>query len=295
MSEKSLLFQYPFVPKSMVVNGHRMSYIDEGAGDRVVVMLHGNPTWSYLYRNLITRLKPGYRVIAPDHIGCGLSDKPEDYDYTLANHIDNVETLLKGLGIEKCVLVVHDWGGAIGMGWAGRHPDAVEGLVVLNTGAFRSKRIPLRIAACRIPRLGEWIVRALNGFAGAAVYMAVAHKMSKSIKAGFLHPYNNWQNRVAVHRFVMDIPLNNKHQSWDTLVQVENNLNKLQNKPMLICWGGKDFCFDRVFYQEWRQRFPDADAHYFSDGGHYILEDVFEEVAQLTEKFLQSSGAGELE
>ena len=287
MSEESLLFQYPFVPKSMVVNGHRMSYVDEGAGERVVVMLHGNPTWSYMYRNLITRLKERYRVIAPDHIGCGLSEKPEEFKYTLASHIDNVEALLKGLGVNKCVLVVHDWGGAIGMGWAGRHPDAVEGLVVYNTAAFRSKRIPKRIALCRIPILGEWIVRGLNGFAGPAVHMAVRQKMSPSIKAGFLHPYNNWRNRLAVHRFVMDIPLNKKHPSFDTLLRVENNLNKLQHKPMLICWGGRDFCFDRVFYEQWREFFPEAEAHYFPEVGHYLLEDGFEEIAGLTERFLQ--------
>jgi len=264
-----------------------MSYVDEGEGP-TVVMVHGNPSWSYLYRNLITTLHKKYRCIVPDHIGCGLSDKPLDYPYRLQNHIDNLEQLLDHLQVERCVLVVHDWGGAIGMGWAGRHPERIDGLVVLNTAAFFLPRIPFRISLCRWPFVGALLVRGLNAFARPAVSMAVTKKMDGRVAAGFLAPYNSWANRVAVHRFVQDIPMRENHPSWQTLAGVEASLKELVDKPMLICWGGRDFCFNRQFYDQWRQRFPAARACYFSDAGHYVLEDAFPEIAKEIDPFLRS-------
>ncbi len=284
----STLAQYPFTPKTITVRGgHRMAYLDEGSGP-AVVMVHGNPSWSYLYRNLVTELKGSHRCIALDHIGCGLSDKPQDYPYQLQNHIDNLSDLLDHLQIDKCVLVVHDWGGAIGMGWAGLHPERIAGLVVLNTAAFPSTQIPFRIAVCRWPLLGELMVRGLNGFAWPATFMAVPTKMLPEVAAGFVYPYNCWRNRVAVHRFVQDIPMQENHPSWQTLSKVESSLDRLQNKPMLICWGGKDFCFNDHFYEQWLRRFPAASNHYFPEAGHYVLEDALDEIMVQLNPFLAS-------
>jgi len=151
------LAEYPFQPCRLEIEGHSLAYLDEGQGP-AVVMVHGNPSWSYLYRNLVSGLRDRYRCIVPDHLGCGFSDKPTDYPYRLKNHVDNLERLLEALGVERCILVVHDWGGAIGMGWAGRHPERVAGVVVLNTAAFRSPRLPLRIAICRWPVLGSLLI-----------------------------------------------------------------------------------------------------------------------------------------
>ena len=282
-----VLAQYPFRPKSVTVDGHRMSYLDEGTGP-AVVMVHGNPSWSYLYRNLVTQLKSTHRCIVPDHLGCGLSDKPQDYPYRLQNHIDNLENLLDQLQVDRCVLIVHDWGGAIGMGWAGLHPDRVAGLVVLNTAAFHSSHIPFRIAVCRWPVLGPLLVRGLNGFARPSTFMAVHNKMLPEVAAGFLYPYNSWKNRVAIHRFVQDIPLQENHPSFQTLANVEASLDRLQDKPMLLCWGGEDFCFNDHFYGQWQHRFPAADSHYFPDAGHYVLEDAFDEIMELLIPFLAS-------
>ena len=283
----SVLAQYPFQSKSVTVDGYRMSFLDEGGG-AAVVMVHGNPSWSYLYRNLVTELKATHRCIVPDHLGCGLSDKPQEYPYRLQNHIDNLETLLDHLQIRRCVLVVHDWGGAIGMGWAGRHPDRVAGLVVLNTAAFLSRRIPFRIAVCRWPVLGPLLVRGLNGFAWPATFMAVQKKMEPDVASGFLFPYDCWRNRVAVLRFVQDIPLQENHPSFRTLAAVEDSLDRLRDKPLLLCWGGKDFCFNDHFYDQWRLCFPAAECHYFPDGGHYVLEDAFAEVMAVLIPFLAS-------
>ena len=288
MASSPVLAQYPFTPVRVTVGGgHRISCVDEGQG-LPVVMLHGNPSWSYLYRRLILGLRENYRCVAPDHLGCGLSDKPQEYSYRLADHIANLEQVLDQRGIGRCVLVVHDWGGAIGMGWAVRNPDRVAGLVVMNTAAFRSNRIPLRIAVCRWPLLGAVLVRGLNLFARGAIQMAVVKSMEPGVAAGFLAPYDSWASRVAVHRFVQDIPLHPGHPSWPTLLQIEDGLERLAGKPMLLCWGGRDFCFGDGFYQEWRRRFPEAERHYFPEAGHYLLEDAFPEIEGRVREFLRS-------
>ncbi len=147
-----------------------MHYVDEGSGP-AIIMLHGNPTWSFYYRELIKGLRNQYRVIAPDHIGCGLSDKPQDYTYTLATHIDNLARLIDHLRLENVTLAGHDWGGAIGFGWATRNPDQVTRFVVFNTAAFFG-RMPFRIRVCRWPILGDVLVRRLNLFARSALWMA---------------------------------------------------------------------------------------------------------------------------
>ncbi len=280
------LAEYPYVPKTVRIGVHTMACLDEGEG-MPLVMVHGNPSWSYLYRNVVSALRDTYRCIVPDHLGCGLSDKPADYPYRLQDHIDNLAHLLERLQVGRCLLMVHDWGGPIGLGWAGRRPEQVAGLVILNTAAFPASRIPLRIAVCRWPVLGTLLVRGLNGFARSATFMAVAGKMSRQRAAGFLAPYDSWANRVAIHRFVQDIPMHAGHPSWATLKRVEAGLSRLQKIPTLICWGGRDFCFDNRFFQEWRQRFPAAESHLFPHAGHYLLEDALADILPLLSSFLQ--------
>jgi len=277
-------YPYPFTPKTMNIGGHRFSYVDEGAG-MPVVMVHGNPTWSFYYRNLIGSLKKKYRPIALDHLGCGLSDKPQDYAYILENHINNFTTFIEKLNLQDISLVMHDWGGAIGMGFAGRYPDKIRSLTILNTAAFTSTKIPWRISLCRIPVLGELLLRGANAFSRAALHMAVVKPLSPEIARGYLAPYNSWRNRVAVHAFVQDIPLRKNHVSWPTLLGVEQNLASLRDIPMQIIWGGRDFCFNDYFYEEWRRRFPEARHHYFPEAGHYVLEDAFDQITPLFTEF----------
>ncbi len=279
---------YPFVAQKISIQGHNLSFLDQGQG-RVIVMLHGNPTWSFFYRNLAILLQDTYRVIVPDHMGCGFSDKPQDYSYTLKTHIDNLETLLADLDIEKFSLVVHDWGGAIGMGLAVRNPERVESVVVMNTAAFPSQRIPLRIRMCRVPLLGDLIVRGFNGFARGALTMAVVNKMTPAVARGYLEPYDSWAHRIALLRFVQDIPLTPKDASWKSLTEIDHGLKLLQDIPMLVLWGGRDFCFTRHFYNEWLQRFPGAESHFFPDAGHYVLEDAFNAMAPRLTTFFQKN------
>lgn len=277
---------YTFKPRYLSLNGNKLHFIDEGEGP-VIVMVHGNPTWSFFYRRAINLLKKNYRVIAVDHMGCGLSDKPQVYSYTLSQHIENLETLLEYRDVKKYSLMVHDWGGAIGFGCAANNPLAIEKIVVMNTAAFRSTRIPFRIQLCRVPFLGTIIVKLCNGFAWPALFMAVEKKMPKEVQKAYLYPYNSWRNRVAVHRFVKDIPMTPDHESYDTLNGIEEQLENIRdmNIPLLLLWGGRDFCFDTSFYDEWKRRFPEAESHYFSDGGHYILEDKWQEIVPFLENF----------
>lgn len=271
--------EYPYDGNTLdLSSGVAMHYLDEGTGP-VVLMLHGNPTWSFYYRNVVnTLVKRGFRCIVPDHIGCGLSDKPQGYSYTLDQRINDVAELIDHLGIEKFDLVVHDWGGAIGCGLAGRRPEAVEKIVLLNTAAYLSKRIPWRIASIKVPVIGEFVIRALNGFAGPAAIMSVKTPLADKVKRGMLWPYRSWANRVAVWNFVKDIPLRKGHRTYNTLAEVEANLSKLADKKIQLVWGGKDFCFNMHFYERWKTIFPNAEQCLYPQHGHYILEDGGAEV-----------------
>lgn len=265
-----------------------MSYVDVGPrGSEAVVMLHGNPTWSFFYRDLIRAISPYLRCIVPDHIGMGLSEKPADYDYRLATRIADVEALITSLGITRVHLVVHDWGGAIGMGFATRRPEMVGKIALLNTAAFVSNRIPARISLCRLPVLGEWLVRGLNGFAWPATRMAMhARRLTPDEKRGYLLPYGSWADRIAVHRFVADIPLEPGHPSRALLSEIESKLSLLAARPKMMLWGGRDFCFNDSFFSRWREIFPEAATEYLADAGHYVLDDGGEIAREKVSRFI---------
>lgn len=264
--------EYPFDQNEASVGDCHLNYVDEGQG-RAVVMLHGNPTWSFYYRNVIKSLRGNFRCLALDHMGCGLSDKPQDYPYNLKQHIENAVRWIEGLDLEFFDLIVHDWGGAIGMGVAMALPEKVRKIVILNTAAFYLPRIPKRIALCRIPLLGDLIVRGFNGFAGSAVSMAVKKPLTSIEKDGYLLPYNNWKNRVATLRFVQDIPTDASDETFKLLSEIEAFLPQLINKPILLGWGIKDFCFNDLFLEKWKNIFPNAKVLSYPNSGHYILDD----------------------
>jgi len=281
---------YPWQPKRLAVDGGELSYIDEGPRDGpVMVCVHGNPTWSFYWRALIENYSDRYRVIVPDHIGCGLSDKPQDWPYQLAGHVANLGALIDHLGVSDIPLVVHDWGGAIGVGLATQRPEQFSRLVITNTAAYLSQDIPLSIASCRIPGFGTVAVRGLNGFARAATVRAVVKPLAADAKAGLLFPYDSWHNRIATLRFVEDIPLSPTHPSYATLESIDAGLEGLKDKPMLICWGDDDFCFTPKFRAEWERRFPDARVHAWADVGHYVMEDAPERLIAAMDDWLQAA------
>ena len=284
---------YPFKPDEfMTPKGASMSYLDEGPrSDEAVLMLHGNPTWSFYYRELVLSLAPTHRCVVPDHIGMGLSEKPQNYDYTLERRIADIEALVMSLGLKRVHLVVHDWGGAIGFGFAARHARLIGRILILNTAAFRVELIPARIQVCKLPIVGPIAVRAFNGFAWPATWMAMSRRsLTTDEKRAFLFPYDSWANRVAVSAFVRDIPMHSRHPSWATLKDVENGLEQFRERPVLILWGGKDFCFNDAFLAQWRRFLPAAKVHRFEDAGHYVLADAREEVVPRAVKFLSGQG-----
>ncbi len=288
--------EYPFASHWLDVgesgNPLWLHYLDEGPRDgQVVLMLHGNPTWSFYWRKLIVALRSRYRCIVPDHLGCGLSDRPQHWPYRMANHVDNVQRLLKHLDVKRFSLAVHDWGGAIGMGVATERPTELDALIITNTAAFRSKVIPLSIASCRIPFFGRAAVLGFNAFAKVATIRAVEKKLSPQARAGLLAPYSNAHDRLATLRFVEDIPLSAKHPSWNRLVQVEEKLPLLAKTPMLLLWGDADFCFTPEFRATWQRHFPHAQVHAWNDVGHYVMEDAAERVLPLVERFLSEPRA----
>ncbi|MDJ0841797.1 MAG: alpha/beta fold hydrolase [Acidobacteriota bacterium] len=283
---------YPFEGKTYDHKGLKLHYLDEGSGE-TVVMLHGNPTWSFYYRNLVLALRDNYRCIVPDHIGCGLSDKPGDdaYDYTLKSRVDDVEALLDHLDLRADItLVLHDWGGMIGMAFASRYPERIRRLVILNTAAFtlpETKRFPAALWLVRNTPIGSFLVRGFNAFSGVASYVCCKRKpMSRALRKAYRAPYNSWANRIATLRFVQDIPLKPGDKAWDIVADVEAGLSRFSDKPMLICWGEKDFVFSNHFRDEWMRHFPDAQLHSRPDCGHYILEDADDEVIPLIKTFL---------
>jgi cis-3-alkyl-4-acyloxetan-2-one decarboxylase len=283
---------YPFQGKFFNRNGIRLHYLDEGRG-HPVVMLHGNPTWSFYFRNLVLALQGSCRCIVPDHIGCGLSDKPalKAYDYSLRSRIDDLEALLDHLEIKECSLVVHDWGGMIGMAWAVRHCERVRKLVIMNSAAFplpAGKRLPFAIWLGRNTWIGTWLIRRLNLFCKAAARLCVKRApLSREVRAEYLRPYDSWRNRIAVSRFVQTVPLCVRDEGFDIVLEVERGLEDLRSKPMLVAWGMSDFVFDRRFLDEWQRHFPAAEILRIDDAGHYVLEDAGQEIIPRVDAFLR--------
>ncbi|GGV41299.1 alpha/beta hydrolase [Actinomadura cremea] len=281
---------YPFESHWFGRNGLRLHYVDEGAGPPVL-FLHGNPSWSYMWRYPILALRDRFRCIAPDHIGMGLSDKPDadGYACTLASRVDDLDALTEHL-IGACgvpergwTLALHDWGGPIGMAWAARHPERVARLVVLNTAAFPNPhgqrvRRPLRLPfwILRETRLGERLFLRHNAFARLATLppLGVRRPMPRAVRAAFLAPTADPANRVAVRRFVQDVPLRLGDPAWPLLHDAAESLERFAHLPVLIGWGLRDVVLDRAMLDEWLRRFPGARACVYPDAGHYVLEDT---------------------
>lgn len=282
---------YPFESHWLDVGGLRYHYLDEGSGEPVVA-IHGNPTWSFYYRDLVRELRDGFRVVVPDHIGCGLSDKPGDdaYEYTLARRIDDLSVLLDHLGLDGVNLVVHDWGGMIGLAWAVRNPERVRRLVILNTAAFhlpQDKTFPWQLWLVRNTPVGAFLVRGLNLFSRGAVHLACTRKaLSKEVRDAYCAPYDSWGDRIATLRFVQDIPLKTGDPGYDIVSDTHARLDLFADRPVLVCWGEKDFVFDHHFLAEWERLYPHAEVHRFADCGHYVLEDASEEILPLIRRFL---------
>lgn len=299
---------YPFVSRWFAHSrrgGLRQHYLDEGAGEPVL-FVHGNPSWSYLWRRPVAALREEFRCIAPDHLGMGLSDKPgpDRYPYDLAARVDDLDALTehliaaRGAPERGWTLVLHDWGGPIGMAWARRHPERVARLVVLNTAAFphpRGERVRpllrLPLWVLRDTRLGDRLFLRHNLFARGATWrpLGVRRRMPAAVRSAFLAPYDRPEHRVAIQRFVHDIPLRPRDRSWPELQATGAELARFAGLPVLLAWGLGDPVFDRAVLEEWRRRFPDVVPRLYRGAGHYLLEDAHDDLVPAIRAFLRTS------
>lgn len=280
-----------YTPRFFTRDGLSMHYLDEGQGDPVV-MVHGNPSWCWLFRDLVAELKPRYRCLVPDHIGMGLSDKPDDsrYRYTLDSRVADFTAFMdKMVPSGPVTLVMHDWGGAIACAWAVRNPERVRRMVVFNTAAFpmlAGKRLPATLRLVRNSWLGAVLVERFNAFAAGAAHTGTVRSLGREARAAYVAPYDTPVARRATLRFVQDIPLSEADPAYATIAATGKGLLALADKPMLILWGLRDFVFDRDYFDEWCTRFPRAEAIGFADAGHYVIEDARDTIVPKVSEFL---------
>ncbi len=243
-------------------------------------MVHGNPTWSYYWRHLVLALMHDHRCIVPDHVGMGLSDKPRNtaYTFSLAQRIDDLDALMSHLGNpSRITLVVHDWGGAIGLGWACRHPGRIARIIVTNTAAFpmpAGKKLPWLLHLGRNSRLGAWLISRHNAFARGAIVVALKkRKLTRAEAAAYIEPYAQPGDSLATLRFVQDIPLLPSDRGFDILQATAHGLPRFGGLPILLGWGLRDFVFDHHFLETFKRIWPKAEVHTYPDAGHYVIED----------------------
>ncbi|MDL5154456.1 alpha/beta fold hydrolase [Actinomycetospora termitidis] len=284
---------FTFDQRTVEIGGHTMAYVDVGSG-QPVLHVHGNPTWSFYFRSLLEALPDaGFRAIAPDHIGMGRSDKPgrDEYPHTLARRVADLTAFVESLHLDEPLhLVVHDWGGPIGLSWAVEHLDQVDKVVVLNSAAFplpADKRIPWTLQAARLPVVGDVMVRRFNAFSlGALVLGSGGWMVHAEARRGLLAPYDSPEHRVAVHAFVQDIPTGPQDPAHPVLVRLAERLPLLDAHPVQIHWGMKDPVFDATILRHLEHHLPHADVREYDDAGHYVLEDAADRIVPRVRSFL---------
>lgn len=276
---------YPFSHHWLTLPPGTMHYVDEGEGGPVV-MLHGNPTWSFVYRNLIRSLSPAYRCIAPDLFGFGLSDKPPCWSYRPNDHAQNITHLIKHLNLDNICLVVHDWGGPIGLSYAIRNPDTIRAMIVLNTWMWPVSGFsrPALFSHFMANTAGRILAERLNFVARGIVPLGFADpsKLTPRIFRHYQRPLNQPEKRIGTRIFPEAI-LDSK--GW--LQQLWEKRCRLKGIPKLLVWGMRDLAFDRETLQKWKKAFPEARISKIKKSGHFVQEEAPEELSKRAEQFLR--------
>lgn len=255
-----------------------MHYADEGPRDASPILcVHGNPTWAFLWRHVYASRAGAHRVVAPDHLGAGLSQRSSGFPARLVDHAENLAALVEELDLRDITLVVHDWGGAIGLAAARRAPQRYARLVLTNTGAFPSRDMPWRIALCRAKGgIGPFLVERCNAFAGLLPWFGVAdpRSLAPDVRAAYLMPSRDLAGRRAVRKFVEDIPMDDSHPTMPELREVERSLAAWRAKPVAIAWGELDWCFTPRFRAVFERHLPRACTHLAREAGHLVPEEA---------------------
>lgn len=250
-----------------------MHYLDEGSGP-VVLLLHGNPTWCFFYRNLIRELRTSFRVIAPDFLGMGLSDRTPGVKLRALDRMEHMREFVTALGLTKFSMVMHDWGGAIGTGLAVRMPDALERLVYLNTTLTETEALPPIIKTAAKPIVGRFLTKYSSRFITFTTSWGVAKRLSPDVKDWYFYPYRTRARRQAIWDFVADIPFERTHPTYRAMLELAEKIPLLEKVPVKIVWGLKDPCFHRQMLSKVAAHFPQADILEIPDASHLVLEDA---------------------
>lgn len=279
----------PFASRACAVRGGRMQYVDEGNG-APALLVHGNPTWSYLYRAFIPPLATDHRVIAPDHLGFGLSERPASAPYDLPWHIANLSDLVRSLDLEDITLVVHDWGGPIGIGAALELGERVRRLVVINSWAWRlpsgTKLAPL-LEAIREPQRGERLALDHNVLVEQGLPGGVhrRERLTPEVHDAYRRVSGDPESRRAIMTLVRAIPVGATGPAAQAMASIERRLGQLR-LPTLLLWGKRDPIFPPATVALWRRFIPDAEVAYLSDASHFVQEDAPEEAVALLRGWL---------
>jgi pimeloyl-ACP methyl ester carboxylesterase len=279
---------WPFEPRWFDADGGRVHYVDEGPREGTpVVMLHGNPAWSYLYRRFIAELTAaGHRAVALDLLGFGRSDKPDDSAaYSIVRHSGRVRTLLDGLDLRDVCLVVHDWGGPIGLPWAVANEERVARLMILNTFAPTLPGPMGRSLTLRLLRLrgsGELIAKVRGGLTEDFLLGAGTRRRDRlddDVKRAYRAPYPDAASRTGVLAFPRQVPLSPDTPVAELTRETDAGLKRhFRDRPAHICWGMRDVLFGPDVLDLWRAALPNAGVTRLEDAGHFVQEDAYEQV-----------------
>ena len=284
---------FPFAPHYHSIEGVDMHFVDEGSGEPVV-MVHGDPTWGYLYRNFIPVLSQRRRCVVPDQMGMGKSANPQERSlYRLQQHRANLEALLLHLDLHDITLVLHDWGGPVGLGVATRHPERIKRLVLMNTWAFApwpGGPFPRLLELIRSER-GEAFVLQKNGYLEPALRGTTYHseQLTKIVMEAYRAPYPTPESRLALLCWSRDIPVQETDVSYAEMKQIEQGLSQFSRIPILLVWGMKDPVLSVSVLHRWQQLYPHATTHELEDASHFLQEDAPERVVQWIEAFLDAN------
>lgn len=275
--------EYPFTSNYFDINGQKLHYIDEGEGE-TILFVHGTPSWSFDYRNIIKKLKNNYRCVAIDHIGFGLSDKPEHYDYSTQNHSKTLEKFVLKKNLENITLVVHDFGGAIGLNFAMQYPEKIKRLVILNSWLWSSKTDPDFIKLSKIlksPFL-SFLYRYLNFSPKFILPKSFGdNKISKQLLKQYTKPFSDKTQRNGALTFAKSL-LND--QDW--FEQLWNKRQAISNKPTLFIWGMKDPVIKPHYLDKFQIGFTNSTTVKLETSGHFPQEEQADIVTKVILEFL---------
>jgi haloalkane dehalogenase len=290
ISDETFDGSFPFAPCYEEINGFAMHFVDEGSGEPIV-LVHGDPTWGYLYRRFIAPLAQHWRCVVPDHMGMGKYDTPlKPYPYQLHHHIDNLEALLLRLNLHDVTLVLHDWGGPVGLGVAIRQPQRIKRLALMNTWAFApwpGAPFPRLVELIRSAR-GEKFVLEKNGYVEPALLGTTAHPehLTETVMAAYRAPFPTPESRRALLCWSRDIPVSPEDPSYAEMQRIERSLPQLAAIPILLVWGMQDPVLTKSVLRMWQHMYPHAITHELEDASHFLQEDAPDRIIGWIEQFL---------